>query len=92
MADNIRQETLEEALKIVTKDRNSQYGDPEKNFETIADLWATYTGQTFTPYDVAVMMILVKVSRIVTSPQVLDHWVDIAGYAACGAEARPNVP
>jgi hypothetical protein len=36
------------------------------------------------------MMALVKVSRISTSPSKLDHWVDLAGYAACGGEVRPT--
>jgi hypothetical protein len=29
-------------------------------------------------------MICVKLSRIKTSPDNLDHWHDMAGYAACG--------
>lgn len=36
------------------------------------------------PQDVAVMMILLKVSRLTWSPDKEDHWADIAGYAACG--------
>jgi len=38
------------------------------------------------PADVAVMMSLLKISRIAESPSTGDHWVDLAGYAACGAE------
>jgi hypothetical protein len=40
---------------------------------------AYLTGQ-----DVAIMMILLKVSRLGWSPEVADHWLDVAGYAACG--------
>ena len=36
--------------------------------------------------DVATMMMLLKISRISWSPQKRDHWVDVAGYAACGAQ------
>lgn len=36
------------------------------------------------PHDVAMMMILLKVSRSCVSPGKGDHWVDLAGYAACG--------
>ena len=32
------------------------------------------------------MLILMKVSRLVTSPDKLDNYIDIAGYAALGAE------
>ncbi len=32
------------------------------------------------------MMILMKLSRLATSPAKPDHWIDMAGYAACGGE------
>jgi hypothetical protein len=47
-------------------------------------------GDELTPADVAAMMILMKVSRITTSPGKEDNWVDIAGYAACGAEVTDD--
>ena len=39
----------------------------------------------FSSRDVAAMMILLKIARAATSTK-CDHWVDIAGYAACGGE------
>lgn len=36
------------------------------------------------PHDVAIMMIQLKNSRLAWSPSTQDHWVDSAGYAACG--------
>ena len=83
---NTRKQTLERAIEVVMKDRNTDYGDPEDNFQIIANLWGAYLGREFTTVEVSVLMILVKISRIKTSPKVQDHWVDIAGYAACGAE------
>ncbi|NBW15968.1 MAG: hypothetical protein EBR82_49090 [Caulobacteraceae bacterium] len=71
----------------MTKDRNATHGDAEDNFADIATLWNTVfeiKGKPFTAEDVAVAMICVKLSRIKTSPKNLDHWHDIAGYAACG--------
>lgn len=41
-------------------------------------------GELLTPKDVAVMMMQLKMSRLSWSPNNRDHWVDIAGYAACG--------
>lgn len=73
--------TAEEA---VCNDRNADYGDPEDNFDDIAKLWSAYKGTTFNRSDVAVLMMLVKIARMKTSPTVADHWIDIAGYAACG--------
>lgn len=87
-----REETLKKALKIVTGNRNEDYGPPERNLETIADFWTTYLSARMgvpvdvKAHDVAVMNILQKVSRIVQTPEKEDTWTDIAGYAACGAE------
>jgi hypothetical protein len=32
------------------------------------------------------MLALLKIARLKNSPNHRDSWVDIAGYAACGAE------
>ena len=39
---------------------------------------------------IANMMILLKVARLKSSPSHKDSWVDVAGYAACGAECSDN--
>jgi hypothetical protein len=82
----MREHILMQAKRIVEGSRDEDYGTPERNFGRIANLWTNYTGRVFTETDVAVMMILLKVSRIKESPDREDHWIDIAGYAACGAE------
>ena len=87
---SMRANILDEAKLIVTTDRDAEYGTPEDNFQRIANLWTAYTGVAFEPHDVATMMLLVKVARISTSPHKEDHWVDIAGYAACGGEVKPG--
>ena len=90
-----RKEILEAASKAVhARDLNHDYGKPENNFQTIADLWNTYMeamcdDEELNVYlssrDVAAMMVLLKVARVATSEKA-DHWIDIAGYAACGGE------
>ena len=89
-----RKDILELASSAVhAMDMDHDYGKPEDNFATIAELWNTYMdavyGEDFNVYlssrDVAAMMILLKVARVATSEKA-DHWVDIAGYAACGGE------
>ena len=87
-----RERILEEARLIISKDRNVDYGEPEQNFERIADLWSSYLGPNrwVLAHEVAVMMVLLKVARIATSPHKEDHWVDLVGYAACGGEIRPQ--
>lgn len=82
-----REETLDKAKEIVTGNRDQEYGSPENNFSRIAELWGAYLGVAVKPTDVAVMMVLMKVSRLASSGgKNIDSWVDIAGYAACGAE------
>ena len=85
-----REETLEEALKIVTKDRQNAYGTPEDNFSCIAGLWSAYLGHPITSQQVAVLMILLKVARSKSSPAYSDNYVDICGYAACAAEVSSH--
>lgn len=87
-----RKEILAAASKAIhAEDMNHDYGSPENNFETIAELWTTYLEAAvcdcleLEARDVAAMMILLKVARAATSTK-CDHWVDIAGYAACGGE------
>lgn len=81
-----RSEILDKAKADITQDRQNNYGTPEDNFNRIAAFWSTHKGVQFTAVDVAVMMSLVKVARIHTSPQHADNWSDLAGYAACGGE------
>jgi len=86
----VREDVMAKALEAITADRNADYGDPEDNFRIIRNLWVAYLNELhrdLLPHDVAVLMILVKVARLVTSPTNRDNWVDIAGYAGCGAEA-----
>ena len=81
-----RAEILETAKQYVTKDRASDHGDMEDNFEMIADLWSVYLDIRIKPHEVGVMMNLLKVARIKSNPEHPDNWVDGAGYMACGGE------
>jgi hypothetical protein len=85
-----RQETLEAATKCVCGERQDQYGTPEDNFGTIANLWTAYLGYPVSAVDVAMMMSLLKIARIKTGTATEDSFVDLAGYAACGAEIQHN--
>ena len=81
-----RSEVLSEAMECVCKNREQGYGSPEDNFERISRLWTEYLECAISAKDVAVMMILLKSARIASGSGHADNWVDIAGYAACGAE------
>ena len=83
----LRVEALREAAKIISGERNKQYGGPEENFERIAKIWEIIFGIPVSNEDVAMAMVAVKVARYASkSGYQPDTWIDIAGYAACGYE------
>jgi hypothetical protein len=81
-------------MTITHHDRNANYGNPEDNFQHIANLWNNYLAvrrpeaAVITPADVAVMNMLIKVARLGNNPNHHDSAVDIAGYAACLADCQ----
>lgn len=81
-----RKETLKKAEECVCGKREQEYGSPEDNFQSIANLWSSYKNVSFTALDVSMMMALLKIARIQTGTATEDSFVDLAGYAACGAE------
>lgn len=82
----MREQVLSAARACVCGDREQDYGSPENNFRAIANLWQDYLGYPVTPTDVACLMALLKIARIQSGHAKKDNWIDLAGYAACGAE------
>lgn len=85
-----RESVLDAAKRCVCGDRDKQYGPPENSFRSIARLWNAYLEDRVTIYldakDVAIMMCLFKIARMMTGTKKEDSWVDACGYLACGAE------
>ena len=81
-----RKTILDAAEKCVCKERNDQYGEPEDCFRDIANLWAAYKGVDFDPFDVAMMMSLLKVARAKANPQHTDNYIDLCGYGSIAGE------
>lgn len=88
-----RKTILEAAEKCVCQDRQDTHGRPEDSFGAIADLWTAYLNisREITRFDVANMMILLKVGRAKGNPAHTDNWIDMAGYAACAGEIAADV-
>lgn len=89
-----RTELLAKANACVTGERPEDYGSPEDNFSTIAQLWAAYIKAACVApgaqvdiggKDVALMMALLKIARAIASDNP-DNYIDLAGYAACAGE------
>lgn len=88
---------LEEAAKLVSEDRQASYGDPLKNHQGIANLWNAYLANealkhgrgefmTLHPEDVAILMTLLKISRIQNGNHKDDNYIDGAAYLAIAGD------
>ena len=80
-------EYLDTAAKIVTGQRQHDYGDKYQNHENIARLWSAYLDYNISAHDVAICMLLVKVARLKHRPTT-DCYIDMAGYAAIAGEIQ----
>lgn len=81
-----RGKILDEAKRLTSTDRNDIYGDPSENHQRIADLWSVYLETEISPSQVALCLCLVKVSRLMATPNHLDSFIDLAAYAAIAGE------
>lgn len=71
-----------EAQELVNGQRRKDYGDMKESFKRIAKLWSAYTGAQIDEFDVAKMMMLLKISRAKHNNH-RDSYVDIVGYVEC---------
>lgn len=85
---DIRRELLRDVEACVCRDRQNTYGDAEDNFADIAKIasvvLAPKLSKHLTAEDVALFSACIKLARLKTSPDHLDNWIDLAGYAVCG--------
>ena len=88
-----KEEILKKAKELITGDRNDTHGDAFQNHAEIAEFWNIFLDKKLQPMasitakDVAIMMILLKVSRSNQGKKFnLDNFVDMAGYSAIAGE------
>lgn len=77
--------TLKEALNTIRGQRQQDYGAPDTCHEMIADMWNVYLEggeRNLESWDVALMMVLLKVCRARRGGYTHDSFVDICGYSA----------
>lgn len=72
-----------EADALINGDRQAEYGSPLDNFTRVAHLWQEVFNAPVTPEQVALCLLLLKVSRFINTPTHRDSVVDMCGYAGC---------
>ena len=82
LPESARETILQEADRLVHGDRQGVYGHPFDDFSKTASLWSAVLGMEVTPEQVALCMIMVKISRLMQSPDHRDTQVDVGGYIA----------
>lgn len=70
----------------MVQERGLAYGHPAINHMRIAQFWSTYLEYPIKPDQVAIMMGLVKIARLIESPQHEDSFIDLAAYSALAGE------
>ena len=88
-------DVLEEAKDLIYGQRADDYGDAQSNFQRMADLVNPIIKKAdgnLTATDMALVMIQVKIARLQETPDHEDSWIDIAGYAALGAQIAITGP
>jgi len=78
-------DVLKEAQSLLSQ-RGNAYGTVQENHDRAATILSILTGRNCTPYDVALTMLAVKLSRIAHQPAHHDSWVDGINYMAFCAE------
>lgn len=78
-------EQFDALYATVTADRRDVYGDPQDTYRRVSALRAVVQECPDPQIREILGMIATKVARLVQTPEHLDSWVDVAGYARCGA-------
>ncbi len=73
-------------MDLIT-DRGRDYGDPGTNHRRIAALWSAYLGHHVTAHDVAVCMVLLKMSRAKAGKRD-DNYDDAAAYCQIAKDLK----
>ena len=78
--------TLNQAAELLHGDRQEDYGTPERSLARVSELWSVTLGFPVSPRQVALCMAQLKMARLISNPNHIDSWVDLAGYAGLGGD------
>lgn len=80
-------EILDEAFKLVSKDRQGSYGHPLDDYTKVTEIFKSLTGNNLTVYEALLFMVSVKLARLRTNLELNkvhhDSLVDALGYLTC---------
>lgn len=76
---------LAEAQRLVYGPKEEAYGDATIDLKRIALMWSVILEQPVEPYEVAMCMVALKLSRL-CHKRGRDSWIDVAGWADVGAQ------
>ena len=92
-----KEEILKKAKDLISGDRNATHGDAFQNHAEIAEFWNIFLDKNLQPMasisaeDVALMMVLMKISRNNQGKKNnLDNFIDMCGYAAIAGEINDS--
>lgn len=78
-------EILQSATDTI-RQRGLTYGHPADNLQHTAMLISAYLQTPIHDYQVAGILVLVKLARTNESAQHIDNWIDLASYAALAGQ------
>ena len=81
-----RGDILDMAKELTYGDRNKSYGPPKEEYQRLAKLLGAYLEIDMDAQQAAMVMVLLKVNRTISSPDHMDNYVDGAAYFAISGE------
>ena len=78
-------EILNEAMRSIT-DHNIDYGEPAANYERASAIASLVLGKPVTPWEIAIIKMAVKLSRIAETPDLRKSYVEMIACAALAGE------
>jgi hypothetical protein len=80
-----KEQMLSTASQLLVE-RGQQYGEVKTNFSRISAVAMGLLGRPVTTYEIAAILLAVKLGRISEDPGYVDSWVDAINYAAIAGE------
>ncbi|CAB5220317.1 hypothetical protein UFOVP235_36 [uncultured Caudovirales phage] len=78
----MKKEVMLHSAKSLLVERGAQYGEIRENFGRIASVATGLLGRPVSPYEIAAILLSVKLGRIPEDPAYVDSYVDGINYLA----------